>query len=294
MESILKALGLTIWGLIAIGLMAIFIFVGYEASIRFRASSGALVNESTTNDQSKHGPPDSAGDTASSAATHDLPRGSVPSRTPEATRKLLLDAAHNSQYESTIAYGMQLADGNSASPGDLSIVAQSYSSVGDCGNARLWGSRAQDAFQAAGMMPDDSLRRVISCCAPGRVKPPIALGSVELARIDQLLDKTDAAKSDTGGPFVRLGQLYYGFGDYELAIASIQRGLKKGKIEHLDEAYVYLGLSEQAVGDLEAARNAFGRLRDVPGISPRVLRLWTLYAETRLTKSENADCSKLG
>jgi hypothetical protein len=32
MGSMLKALGLTIWGLIAFGLLVVFIFVGYEAA----------------------------------------------------------------------------------------------------------------------------------------------------------------------------------------------------------------------------------------------------------------------
>jgi len=99
-------------------------------------------------------------------------------------------------------------------------------------------------------------------------------------RLPQL--EEEAAKAQSGQPFVRLGELYYGFDDYAHAITSIQRGLDKGKVVHLDEAYVYLGLSEQAVGDLEEARQAFAKLKDVPGISPRVLLLWTLYAETQL------------
>ena len=115
-------------------------------------------------------------------------------------------------------------------------------------------------------------------------------------RMVRFLNKTDATKSDSGGPFVRLGELYYGFGEYELAIVSIQLGLAKGKIAHLDEAYVYLGRAERAVGDFDEARNAFNMLKDVPGISPRVLRLWTLYAETQLSASslqlglENGSC----
>ena len=253
MSSILKALGLTIWGLIAIGLLATFVFVGYEAAIRHRASSGTMADEGTSIDRSEPGKLGPSGGIASSAPasrTNDKLHASVRPSTPEATRKLLLEAVHNSNYESAIAYGRQLADGNSAGPGDLSIVAQSYSSVGDCENARLWAQRAQDAFQAAGVVPDGSLRRVISCCGPG-------------------------------------------LKNYELAIASIERGLRKGGIVHLDEAYVYLGLSKQAVGDIEGARNAFSKLKDVPGISPRVLRLWTLYAETQL-KSENWQCSKVG
>ena len=253
MSSILKALGLTIWGLIAIGLLATFVFVGYEAAIRHRASSGTMADEGTSIDRSEPGKLGPSGGIATSAPvsrTNDIPHASVPPSTPETTRKLLSEAVHNSNYESAIAYGRQLADGNSAGPGDLSIVAQSYSSVGDCENARLWAQRAQDAFQAAGVVPDGSLRRAISCCGPG-------------------------------------------LKNYELAIASIERGLRKGGIVHLDEAYVYLGLSKQAVGDIEGARNAFSKLKDVPGISPRVLRLWTLYAETQL-KSGNWQCSKAG
>lgn len=281
MGSILKGLGLTIWGLIAFGLLAISTFVGYEAALRHRASSGPIADESTTNDQSKHGQPPPNG-IGSSFPRNDVPNGSVPARTPEATRKLFLSAAQNREYESAIDYGQQLAAGNSARPADLSIVAQSYSSVGDCPNARVWAQQAKDAFQAAGLEPDDVLRRVTAGCGPGRKIPRIVLDSAEKARVDKLLSRTEAAKSVSGAPFVSLGELYYGFGEYELAIASIQRGLEKGQIAHLDNAYVYLGLSEQAVGDLEEARDAFGKLKDVPGISSRVLRLWTLYAATQL------------
>jgi hypothetical protein len=47
---------------------------------------------------------------------------------------------------------------------------------------------------------------------------------------------------------------------------------------HLDDAYLYLGLSEQAVDNLEEAREAFAKLKVVPGISPRDL-LWTLCGD---------------
>jgi tetratricopeptide (TPR) repeat protein len=107
-----------------------------------------------------------------------------------------------------------------------------------------------------------------------------ARAQADRERLPQL--EAEAAKAESGGPYVRLGELYYGFGDYEHAIVSIQRGLDKGQVAHLDDAYVYLGLSEQAVDNLEEARKAFAKLKDVPGISPRVLLLWTLYAETQL------------
>ncbi len=303
MGSILKALGLTIWGLIGFGLLAIFIFVGYEAALKYRASSGSMVNESATNDQTKQsqlGPSGGIGAIASADRTYDVSIAPAPPRTSDATRKLLLSAAQNRQYDSAIEYGQQLVDGKSAGPADLSIVAQSYLSISDCANAQIWAQKAKEAFQKAGLEPDEALRRIAACCGSGRDKPRIVLDSAQRARLDQLLNKTEAAKADSGGPFVRLGELYYGFGEYELAIASIQRGLNKGQIAHLDEAYVYLGLSEQAVGDLEEARNAFTKLKDVPGISPRVLRLWTLYAETQHSASkfqsatDNGECQKNG
>jgi tetratricopeptide (TPR) repeat protein len=293
-------LGLTIWGLIGFGLLAIFLFVGYEAALRYRASSGSVGNESATDHTkpSQLGPSGDSDATASRDRIHDVP--SVPGlpRTSDATRKLLLSAVQNRQYDSAIQYGQQLVDGKSAGPADLSIIALSYLSLNDCANAEFWDLKAREAFQTAGRAPDEALVRIAACCGSGRGKPRIVLDSAQKGRIDQLLNRTEAAKSDSGGPFVRLGELYYGFGEYELAIAAIQRGLIKGQIPHLDEAYVYLGLSEQAVGDLEEARSAFSKLKDVPGISPRVLRLWTLYAETQLSPSkfqptaDNGECQK--
>jgi tetratricopeptide (TPR) repeat protein len=292
--SILKALGLTIWGLIGLGLMAIFIFVGYEAALKYRASVDPMFNEHATNDQLKQsqlGP--------SADRVHGVSIAPALPRTSDATRKLLLSAVQNRQYNAAIEYGRQLVEAKSAGPADLSIIAQSYLSISDCPNAQIWARNAKDAFQKAGLEPDEDLRRIAACCVSGRDRPRIVLDPAQSARINRLLNRTEAAKADTGGPLVRLGELYYGFGEYELAIASIQLGLDKGQIAHLDEAYVYLGRAEQAVGDLEEARNAFNKLKDVPGISPRVLRLWTLYAETQLSAStshsvsENGECPKM-
>src|SRR3984893_3251612 len=51
----------------------------------------------------------------------------------------------------------------------------------------------------------------------------------------------EATKNPSGELDVKLGEVYYGFGDYQNAITSITRGLQKNQIKHLDEAYVYLG-----------------------------------------------------
>jgi tetratricopeptide (TPR) repeat protein len=79
---------------------------------------------------------------------------------------------------------------------------------------------------------------------------------------------------------VRLGEIYFGAGDYQDASAAITRGLGKGQIKQPDDAYVYLGRYWIAQNEPKEAKNAFTQLRTVPNISPRVLRLWSLYADT--------------
>jgi hypothetical protein len=102
-------------------------------------------------------------------------------------------------------------------------------------------------------------------------------------------DKKDAAKFDaeaaknpTGELDVKLGEVYFGFGDYQNAVTAINRGLQKGGIKHLDEAYVYLGLSRAALRDDAAAQEALDQLKTVPSINRRMVDLWQLYAETHL------------
>jgi tetratricopeptide (TPR) repeat protein len=93
-------------------------------------------------------------------------------------------------------------------------------------------------------------------------------------------EAAEASKSAAGELSVKLGEVYYGFGDYQKAADAINQGLQKGQIKHLDEAYVYLGLSEVQLKNNAEAKKAFAKLKDVPNISPRVLKLWTLYAST--------------
>jgi outer membrane protein assembly factor BamD (BamD/ComL family) len=90
----------------------------------------------------------------------------------------------------------------------------------------------------------------------------------------------EATKNPAGELDVKLGEVYYGFGDYQNAVTAINRGLQKGQIKHQDEAYVYLGRAQVALKNTAEAKKAFAGLKTVPNISPRVLRLWELYAET--------------
>jgi hypothetical protein len=90
----------------------------------------------------------------------------------------------------------------------------------------------------------------------------------------------EATKNTSGELDVKLGEVYYGFGDYQNAITAITRGLQKNQIKHLDEAYVYLGRAQAAQKNTADAKRAFGGLKTVQNISPRVLKLWELYADT--------------
>ncbi len=90
----------------------------------------------------------------------------------------------------------------------------------------------------------------------------------------------EATKNPAGELDVKLGEVYYGFGEYQNAVTAINRGLQKGHVKSLDEAYVYLGRSQTALKDYPDAKKAFAGLKTVPNISQRVLKLWDLYSET--------------
>lgn len=94
--------------------------------------------------------------------------------------------------------------------------------------------------------------------------------------------EAEAAKNKAGEADVKLGEVYYGFGDYQNAVKAIQRAFTKGQIKHLDEANVYLGLSQAALKNEAEAKKAFAALKTIPNVSPRVLKLWELYAEKRI------------
>jgi tetratricopeptide (TPR) repeat protein len=269
--SLLKALGLTIWGLIAFGLLAIFIFIGYEAALKFRGSSAPVADTHGANVQSDGSPASahSDRDAGKQTAPESKKAGSASKPTSlDATRRLFREAAEQHQYGTVLEYGKQLYDSGSAAPGDLVIIAHAFSSIRDCDNALVWVERANEAFQAAGIEPEESLHRMRMRCEPdNHRKNPAQLGA----------DDTKAKLADR---FVRIGELYYGFGEYQHAIIAIQRGLEIGPVSHLDDAYVYLGLSELAIKNKAEACNAFDKLEDVPDISPRTLRLWKLFADT--------------
>jgi tetratricopeptide (TPR) repeat protein len=89
----------------------------------------------------------------------------------------------------------------------------------------------------------------------------------------------EAKKNPAGQLDVKLGEVYFGAGDYKNAADAVSRGLQKGQIKQQDEAYVYLGRSQVQLKNNAEAKKAFTSLKSVPNISARVLKLWELYAD---------------
>jgi tetratricopeptide (TPR) repeat protein len=289
--SILKALGLTIWGLIGFGLLVVFIFVGYQAALKFRSSGGWAVESGAA--------PSASNVAAAPAAPIPGEATSIPSEPPvDVAHQLFRSAAVRHQHHLVIEYGQQLVDDGIATPEDMVSVAQSYSSIADCSNTRIWIDKANSAFRAEGRLPVRALDQIVLSCQPAQENSRPVANPAQKERTARLLQslatraeadrrrlpqlEAQASAATSGDPSIFLGELYYGFGDYEKAIESLNRGLAKGGVRHLDDAYVYLGLAERAVGDVDEARKIFARLKDVPGISPRVARLWMLFEETQL------------
>jgi hypothetical protein len=89
----------------------------------------------------------------------------------------------------------------------------------------------------------------------------------------------EAAKNPAGQLSVKLGEVYYGFGDYQNAATAINAGIAKGGVKNLDEAYVYLGLAQAQLKNIADAKKAFNALKTVPNVSPKILKLWLLYSD---------------
>jgi hypothetical protein len=89
----------------------------------------------------------------------------------------------------------------------------------------------------------------------------------------------EASKNAAGELDVKLGEVYFGSGDYASAITAINRGIGKGGIKHPDEAYIYLGRAQAAMKNYPEAKKAFAGLKTVPNVNPRVVKIWDLYGE---------------
>jgi tetratricopeptide (TPR) repeat protein len=90
----------------------------------------------------------------------------------------------------------------------------------------------------------------------------------------------EANQSASGERLVKLGEVYYGLGEYQKGIDAIAQGLQKGSVQHMDEAIVYLGLAKVQLQNFADAKSVFGDIASLSNVSPRLSRLWRLYAST--------------
>jgi tetratricopeptide (TPR) repeat protein len=126
--------------------------------------------------------------------------------------------------------------------------------------------------QSSGVLKDEHKERTTRLLAS--LKTRADADKKGLPQLDAEAQKNAAGQLDA-----KLGEVYFGAGDYQNAATAISRGIGKGSVKQLDEAYVYLGRAQVALKNNSEAKKAFEKLKTVPNISPRVLKLWELYSD---------------
>lgn len=86
----------------------------------------------------------------------------------------------------------------------------------------------------------------------------------------------EAAAAATGEADAKLGEAYLTYGQYDPAIAALQRGLGKSGVKNAEAAQLHLGLAFLGAGKDEDARTAFKTISTDPALSD-LARLWAIY-----------------
>jgi tetratricopeptide (TPR) repeat protein len=84
--------------------------------------------------------------------------------------------------------------------------------------------------------------------------------TTDRASLDQLAK--EAEKSSQGQADVALGAAYLSYGQYDQAIAALERGIKKPGVMDLNEAQILLGIAHLKKGQKDQARQAFSAVKD--------------------------------
>lgn len=100
--------------------------------------------------------------------------------------------------------------------------------------------------------------------------------AADRASLEQLA--SEVGKATQGQADVALGQAYLSYGNYDRAIASLQRGLKKGGVADADESRIGVGIAHLRQGQNKLAVDAF---KAVPNDSKwrDLAELWELRAQ---------------
>jgi len=85
----------------------------------------------------------------------------------------------------------------------------------------------------------------------------------------------DAEAAATGLPWIKLGDAYASYGQYENAIAAFEKGLAKGGLKYPEEAKLHLGLAHLKAGQRAQARAVLGSVGGADGARD-LARLWLI------------------
>jgi hypothetical protein len=239
-------------------------------------------------------------------------------------RTLLGIAAATSQYQKTVDYGEQLVDAGSATPADMTLMAQGYYELKDCAHTAILADEAAAASIKAGEIPKENLFLFKLSCASdagdNAAMVPILIGLIRLnnksvywntlLRIERQDERDDrnllmiyrimyATNAMTAGSdYIEMAQLLRDGAMPAEAQTVLQKAMSGGLLddqkERVDRLFNSLGTRTEAGERIlgrpaDAAAANPTRELDVkpeemdasPGLTPRVLELWRLYAETR-------------
>jgi tetratricopeptide (TPR) repeat protein len=88
----------------------------------------------------------------------------------------------------------------------------------------------------------------------------------------------EAEKASAGQVSVGLGQAYLSYGDYDKAIAALEKGIAKGSVTDADEAQISLGIANLKKGQKDKAREAFKAVK--AGKWSDLAELWAIRAQS--------------
>lgn len=89
----------------------------------------------------------------------------------------------------------------------------------------------------------------------------------------------EAEKASQGQADIGMGQAYLSYGQFDEAIASVERGIKKGGVTDVDEAQINLGIAYLKKGRKEQARQAFDAVKSGSKWAS-LAELWALHAQS--------------
>jgi tetratricopeptide (TPR) repeat protein len=88
----------------------------------------------------------------------------------------------------------------------------------------------------------------------------------------------DADAAPTGAKNVGVGLAYLGYGQYDMAVDQISKGLTKGGLRNESEARLLLGIAQLKAGHKEDATKSFHAVKGDPSLE-RLANLWSLHAK---------------